>query len=428
MKNYLKICCICVCFNLSFANGAENVQQEPVTNSLRIIMHGGISLFPHHGSSVHAIIDNATFVLSGCKNKPPLRAQLVLRNVSNSNMFAFASLIELHDSICATNTTVEGLYHLPGSSNIISFFFQVPLETLLNDTLQTTTLQVDSNSNSTPSSRQQPPLKIGSIAKMTGRSVSYKKFDLILILPPVETTNLLDDVNAISKTISTMETSTVKNVPFLLSRSPLLSIVLNETDSSISSTIKKSKKLIELLIEQNAIMEGYKAIEQNAIMEGYKAAVAIFVVIMIIITLIFDRKQSGLTDDNDKKLINDYKRAISSTSTAVRTSTSATKALNSTPTSRSGTQHSSPSRLSSADYDLYRLNPLTNTSTKLSTFTVNATGDVEKHIAASYKSGIGKGEDGTLYAVRTMKRSSKRKSKAPSPSRSRPGVEVKFSK
>jgi hypothetical protein len=163
-------------------------------------------------------------------------------------------------------------------------------------------------------------------------------------------------------------------------------------------------------------------------MEGYKAAVAIFVVIMIIITLIFDRKQSGLTDDNDKKLINDYKRAISSTSTAVRTSTSATKALNSTPTSRSGTQHSSPSRLSSADYDLYRLNPLTNTSSKLSTFTVNATGDVEKHIAASYKSGIGKGEDGTLYAVRTMKRSSKRKSKAPSPSRSRPGVEVKFSK
>jgi len=422
MENYIKICCICVCFNLSFANGAENVQQEPVTNSLRIIMHGGISLFPHHGSSAHAIIDNATFVLSGCKNKPPVRAQLVLRNVSNSNMFAFASLIELQDSICATNTTIEGLYHLPGSSNIISFSVQVPLETLLNDTLQTTTLQVDSNSNSTPSSRQQPPLKIGSIAKMTGRSVSYKKFDLILVLPPVETTNLLDDVNAISKTISTMEASTVKNVPFLLSRpillsrSPLLSIVLNETDSSISSTIKKSKKLIGLLIEQNAIME------------GYKAAVAIFVVIMIIITLIFDRKQSGLTDDNDKKLINDYKRAISSTSTAVRASTSATKALNSTPTSRSGTQHSSPSRLSSADYDLYRLNPLTNTSTKLSTFTVNATGDVEKHIAASYKSGIGKGEDGTLYAVRTMKRSSKRKSKAPSPSRSRPGVEVKFSK
>lgn len=375
----------------------------------RIIMHGGISLYPNRSSIHHAIIDNATFVLSGnrCKTEA-LRVPLVLRNVThNIAKAAFASMIELHDSICASNATVEGYYHIPGSSlSSISFSVPVPLETLLKETIQTESLQLGANY-----SVKRLPVKIDSIARITGRSVSYKKFDLTFILPTetIESTSkeaYIVDFTAPATSITTKEKN--NNTAPLLSQSPLMQTILNQTRLSLASTFLGVTSIL------NA--------EKRRDIVTTITWIALITVLLISIDKVC-QLQSNLEDNGIQHFRQDNlssgKKKSGTPSSAMHTPTTASKVPHhsTSQVSRSETQHSSPSRLSSADYDLFRKNPTTNSSTKLSSFTVKSKGEAEQHMADSYKSMMGQGDDGTLYAVRTQKRSSKRKSQAPSPSR-----------
>ena len=386
------------------AGHEENSRSTP-----RIIMHGGISLYPNRSSIHHAIIDNATFVLSGnrCKTEA-LRVPLVLRNVThNIAKAAFASMIELHDSICASNATVEGYYHIPGSSlSSISFSVPVPLETLLKETIQTESLQLGANY-----SVKRLPVKIDSIARITGRSVSYKKFDLTFILPTetIESTSNAEyivDFTPQATSITTKEKN--NNSAPLLSQSPLMQTILNQTRLSLASTFLGVTSIL------NA--------EKRRDIVTTITWIALITVLLISIDKV-RQLQSNLEDNGIQHFRQDNlssgKKKSGTPSSAMHTPTTASKVPHhsTSQVSRSETQHSSPSRLSSADYDLFRKNPTTNSSTKLSSFTVKSKGEAEQHMADSYKSMMGQGDDGTLYAVRTQKRSSKRKSQAPSPSR-----------
>jgi hypothetical protein len=361
-------------------------------------MHGGISLTSGHPLFVNAIIDNATFYLSGdtCAIEP-IRIDIVLRHVSQT-INAFASMIEMGDIPCTNVTRVEGIYHFAGQDSKQDsehFSISFDLEKILFETPQSETLM----SPPISSKSTLPPLKIDSLARMTGRSVSYKKFDIALVLPPrvsVQSIKSQEDTN------STLSQKVTKRFP---SRSSLMPILLNQTRFSLASTFEKTLQLARLQA-------------QTFVKTDHLTTVLGWSVLIIALLMSIDQVSQLQQSLKGNDVVTMAPVAVAVKNKEQRSSTSRSKSTHSTiapviAVNKGRSPSRSGSALSSAEYDLIHRNTATGTSRKLSSFTANVKGDAEKHVLDALNGKEGQ-EGGDLYAVRTsVKRSSKRKSPTP---------------
>ena len=382
-------------FAISKNSVKESTIPIPNHSTPRIIMHGGISLTSGHPLFVNAIIDNATFYLSGdtCAIEP-IRIDIVLRHVSQT-INAFASMIEMGDIPCTNVTRVEGIYHFAGQDSKQDsehFSISFDLEKILFETPQSETLM----SPPISSKSTLPPLKIDSLARMTGRSVSYKKFDIALILPPrvpVKSIKSQEDTN------STLSQKVTTRFP---SRSSLMPILLNQTRLSLASTFEKTLQLARLQAQ---------TIDRLFTVLGWSV-----LIIALLMSIDQVRQQQQSLKGND--VVTMAPVAVAVNNKEKLSSTSRSKSTHSTiapviAVNKGRSPSRSGSALSSAEYDLIHRNTATGTTRKLSSFTANVKGDAEKHVLDACDGKEGQ-EGGDLYAVRkSVKRSSKRKSPTP---------------
>jgi len=394
-----------ILFTLLFSPGIRSVSRS-VSHSVikesttihthatpRIIMHGGISLISGDRLHVNAIIDKATFYLTGdtCAIEP-ITIDIVLRHVSDS-INAFAAMIEMGDIPCTNVTRVEGIYHFAGQDikqDSERFSISFDLEKILLLSPQSESLiSAPISSKSTL-----PPLKIDSLARMTGRSVSYKKFDILLTLPLFLSLHPEDKYN------STF-------------RSSLMPILINQTRLSLASTFEKTLQLARLQVQTTSAI-----IREN----DHLIAVLGWIIFITVLLLSIDqlRQLQQTLKGNDVLFIGRDAVAMAPVLAAVhnkqRSSVSRSKSavtpviavIKGRSPSRSG------SALSSAEYDLIHRNTATGITRKLSTFSAQVRGEAEKQVLDAYTNGEDGEDGGDLYAVRTsIKRSSKRKSPTP---------------
>jgi hypothetical protein len=361
-------------------------------------MHGGISLTSGHPLYVNAIIDNATFYLSGdiCAIEP-IRIDIVLRHVSLT-INAFAAMIEMGNIPCTNITRVEGIYHFAGQDSkqdLEHFSISFDLENFLYVTPQSENLM----SPPISSKSTLPPLKIDSLARMTGRSVSYKKFDIALVLlsrVPVHSIKSQDNNN------STSSQKVTKRFP---SRSSLMPILLNQTRLSLASTFEKTLQLAR---------HQAKTIRENDRLLTVLGWIVLITALLMSIDQVRQLQQSlkgsdAMTMAPAVAAVNN-KEHHSSTTRSKSTHSTLTPVI---AVNKGRSPSRSGSALSSAEYDLIHRNKATGTTRKLSTFTAHVKGDAEKHVIDAFNAEEGQ-EGGDLYAIRTsVKRSLKRKSPTP---------------